>query len=111
MAKKAVADSKNRDVPTYVYAGPSLPGGLLKSNSILRGTLDEIKQYYMEILANYPAIKYEVLARLIVPVDKLAKTRQDTEKQGSLAHKYYADIESLISEARKEQDAKNGGAK
>ena len=106
---KPPEDNKNRDAPTYVYVGPSLPGGLMKSNTILRGTLAEISDYYTEILQGYPAIKYEVLERLIVPVEKLAKTRQDIEDSGTLAYARYKDIENLILKARKEEG--KGGAK
>jgi len=103
--------SAARDVPTYVYAGPSLPGGLLKCNAILKGTLEEIKAYYAEISANYPEIEYTAIAKLIVPVSKLAITRKNIEETGNLANKYYADIEGMVLEARKKQAEKNGGAK
>ena len=63
------------------------------------------------MLASYPTIKYKVLARLIVPVAKLAKTHQDAEKPDNLSHKYYAYIENMMQEARKEHAEENGGAK
>jgi len=100
-----------RDVPTYVYAGPSLPGGLLKSNTILNGTLEEIKAYFEEISANYPEIKYEAIKKLIVPVEKLAVTRKNIEETGNLTNKYYCDIQEMNMEAVKKQAEKMGGAK
>ena len=112
---KAVAGSggasAQRDVPTYVYAGPSLPGGLLKCNTILNGTLEEIKAYFEEISANYPEIKYKAIERLIVPVSKLAITRKNIEETGNLANKCYTEVEEMILEARKKQAEKLGGVK
>jgi len=103
--------SEYRDVPTYVYAGPSLPGGLLKSNTILNGTLEEIKAYFEEISANYPEINYEAIKKLIVPVEKLAVTRKNIEETGNLTNKYYCDIQEMSMEAVKKQAEKMGGAK
>ena len=105
------AASPYRDVPTYVYAGPSLPGGLLKCNTILRGTLEEIEVYHREIFASYPEIDYVAIERLIIPVSKLAKTRQDIDSKQGLTYKRFSDIEAMLLEARKKLADKNGGAK
>ena len=110
-AENAVADIKNRDVPTLVYVGPSLPGGLLKRYTTLRGTLEEIKRYYTETFSNYPALDYSKIERLFIPLAKLPRIKIDVEREGTLHHSYYTDIEDMIQETRKEQGKKNGGAK
>lgn len=99
-------DKAERDVPTYVYVGPSLPGGILKMYTILQGTMSEISEYYKEISINYPEIDFSVVSRCIVPVEKLAVTRQNIEKKGNLAHKYYCDIADWIEEIRKKEAEK-----
>ena len=100
----------DRKAPTYAYVGPSLPGGLLKANSILKGSLEEIKAYYGALLEGFPEIKYASLEKLIVPLARLAKSRENINKPGNIMRKYYSDIEGMVQEARK-KFAGNGGGK
>ena len=51
----------------FVYAGPSLPRGRLKENTVFRGTFEDVKNYLSDALEDYPQIE-----KLIVPADKLA---------------------------------------
>ena len=111
-APKQENKTANRDsVPIYVYVGPSLPSGLLKRYSTLKGTLEEIKGYYKDLFEPYPAFEYAKIEKLLIPLSKLPKVKIDVEKTGTLYHSYYTDIENMVAEARKEQGEKNGGAK
>lgn len=94
----------------YVYIGPNLPGAMLKNNTILKGTLEKIKGYYEELLANHPEIKYEMVQRLIVPLSRLAKSRENIEKPGNILHKYYSDLTAEILKVRERLHG-NGGNK
>ena len=78
-------------VKTFVYIGPALPNGRLKSNTILSGTYTEITDYYKEAVALYPGVE-----RLIVPVLRLAESREKVQKGGNLLHKYYQDVAAAI---------------
>lgn len=94
------AAEKPQEVPqeaaeqvTLVYVGPSLPKGRLKQNSIFVGTKQEIKKELETVLTRYPLIE-----KMLVPVSKLAEAKNKAKSSGSVLHKYYADITSLISD-------------
>lgn len=83
------------DVPDgydlFVYAGPTLPRGRLKENAVFRGTFEDVKAYLADVLEVYPQV-----ARLIVPVNRLAAFSVKVKTPGNLAHKYYSDIVSAM---------------
>jgi len=75
----------------FTYVGPSLPGGRLKSNTILEGTYAEITEYYKEAIELYPNV-----ANLIVPVSQLAESRVKIKKSGNLMYNYYTEVDDAI---------------
>lgn len=77
---------------TLVYVGPSLPKGRLKQNSIFVGTRQEIEKELETVLESFPLVK-----NMLVPVSKLAEAKNKVKSSGSVLHKYYADMVSLIS--------------
>lgn len=81
----------------YVYVGPSLPGGQLKSNTVLQGTKEEIKKYYKDVLGKYPQAE-----KLIVPISKLGESKEKVQKPGNIIHKYFNDVVSEIGKDKEE---------
>ena len=79
----------------FVYAGPSLPRGRLKEHVVVRGTFEDVKAYLADVLEDYPQV-----ARLIVPVEKLATFSVKVKTPGNIAHKHYNDIVSAMRGAR-----------
>lgn len=75
----------------FVYAGPSLPRGRLKENTVFRGTFEDVKNYLSDALEDYPQIE-----KLIVPADKLAAFSVKVKTPGNIAHKHYGDIVSAM---------------
>ena len=75
----------------FAYIGPSLPGGRLKSNTVLGGTYAEITEYYKEAIDLYPSV-----AKLFVPVSRLAESREKAEKGGNLINRYYNEVAAAI---------------
>jgi len=85
-------DNKLYDgVTNFVYIGPSLPGGKLKSYTVLNGTFAEIKEFYNEAITLYPSV-----LKLIVPVSRLAESREKAEKGGNLINQYYKEVAAAI---------------
>ena len=85
-------------VTSFVYVGPSLPGGRLKSNTVLSGTYAEITGYYKEAIDLFPAV-----ARLFVPVSRCAESREKAEKSGNLINRHYQEIIAAITAKGDEQ--------
>jgi len=85
------AAPKNEGATTFAYIGPALPNGRLKSNTILVGTHAEITEYYKETIELYPSV-----AKLIVPVSRLAESREKAEKSGNLLNKYCQEVAEAI---------------
>ncbi len=75
----------------FVYAGPSLPHGRLKENAVFNGTFEDVKAYLADVIADYPLV-----ARMIVPVERLSAFHVKAKTPGNLAHKYYNDIVSTM---------------
>lgn len=75
----------------FVYAGPSLPRGRLKENTVFRGTFEDVKNYLSDALEDYPQIE-----KLIVPADKLAAFSVKVKTPGNIVHKHYGDIVSAM---------------
>jgi hypothetical protein len=94
----AKAAGKSGAVTAFVYAGPSLPGGRLKSLTTLNGTYKQITDYYKESIALYPNV-----ARLIVPVAQLAEIRKKTQTSGNIIYNYYNEITAEIKAKGAEQ--------
>jgi len=78
-------------IKNFVYVGTALPGGRLKSNTVLVGTYAEITEYYKDVIKEYPGV-----AKLIVPTARLAESREKVQKSGNLLNKYYQEIAEAI---------------
>lgn len=95
--------TENQEVETakerehYVYIGPSLPGGRLKSNTVLNSSMEKIKEYYKDVLEKYPQV-----ARLIVPIEKLGESKEKVQTSGNIINKYYNDVASEIVKNKEE---------
>jgi len=87
----AVNTGRYEGVTNFAYIGPSLPGGRLKSNTVLCGTYAEITEYYKEAIELYPSA-----ARLIVPVARLAESREKIKTSGNLLYNYNEEIAAAI---------------
>ena len=74
----------------FVYIGPALPGGALKSNAVMVGTFAEIKAYLAPTLEQYPQAE-----KLIFPVEKLGEQLRKVKTPGNIANKYYTELVSL----------------
>lgn len=94
-SKKDKPDTNPQEAPQgydlFVYAGPSLPRGRLKENTVFRGTFEDVKEYLSDVLEDYPQIE-----RLIVPTNRLAAFSVKVKTPGNIAHKYYNDIVSAM---------------
>lgn len=76
----------------FVYAGPSLPRGRLKENAVFNGTFEDVKAYLADVIEDYPLV-----ARMIIPVERLSAFHVKVKTPGNLAHKYYNDIVSTMN--------------
>ena len=90
-AAESAAEGEAGGYDLFVYAGPTLPRGRLKENAVFRGTFEDVKAYLADVLEEYPQV-----ARLIVPVNRLAAFSVKVKTPGNLAHKYYSDIVSAM---------------
>jgi len=113
MKKNNVSDSDTTPAPaenkpmydkitSFAYVGVSLPGGRLKSNTILHGTYAAIMEYYKEDIASYPGVE-----KLFVPVSKLAESREKLRSGGNLLSKYNQDIAAAIKTKTEKEGADN----
>ena len=75
----------------FAYIGPALPNSSLKSNAILVGSLKELKEYYKDDIAKYPQV-----GSLIVPVSRLAKLREQTQRSGNWFYTCYNEVVETI---------------
>ena len=70
----------------------------MKTNTIMIGTMEEIRKEIGKVLEKYPLVE-----RLLVPVDKLAEKKDKARTAGNILNKYYSDIVSAIAaQERKE---------
>lgn len=76
---------------TFVYAGPTIPGGFLKENAVFRGTFEDVTAYLAGVLDKYP-----LAAKLIVPTNRFAAFSVRVKTPGNIDHKHYSDIVSAI---------------
>lgn len=74
----------------YMYIGPTIRAGELKSNAMLTGTREEIKEYLKEILEAIPQVE-----RLLIPLRNLAECKNKVGEKGTLLNKFYNEIVSL----------------
>jgi hypothetical protein len=87
------------EAKSFVYIGPALLGGKLKSNTVIRGTYAEITEYYKEVIAECPNV-----AKLIVPVARLADSREKAQKSGNVLYQYCQEIAAAITAEGGESD-------
>lgn len=76
---------------SFVYAGPTIPGGFLKENAVFRGTFEDVTAYLAPVLKKYPLV-----AKLIVPTNRFAAFAVRVKTPGNIDHKHYSDIVSAI---------------
>jgi hypothetical protein len=97
-AETPVKAAKDNEGRRFVYVGPSLPGGGLKGNTILRGTRAEVEDYLAESLELFPQA-----AKLIVPVAKLAETKAKLQKSDNIVRKHFDDLSTAIIKRSREE--------
>jgi hypothetical protein len=85
------AKGRYSGITNFAYVGPSLPGGRLKSLTVLNGTYEQVAEYYREAIELFPTV-----AKLIVPVANLAESREKIEKGGNLMSKQYQELTAEI---------------
>lgn len=91
-AESAKSQKDKDSAETYVYIGPNLPSGAkLMANAIISGTKDQINGYYKDVIEQYPNV-----AKLIVPVTRLAESREKIKTGGNTLSKYYNDLAAQI---------------
>lgn len=94
--KVEAVEATKEEKATYFYAGPNLPGGALKKNTIFSGTKAEIKYKFKDEIEKYPQLE-----RLIVRVETLAEVKTKVEQSGNTLNKCYQDIlDSVAAEER-----------
>lgn len=72
-----------------VYIGPSLPGAMLKGNTVFDGTGEEIKKSLTEVFEKFPLAE-----KMLIPVSKLAEMKEKVKTAGNIYNKYYSDLVS-----------------
>ena len=92
--KKSIYDG----VTNFAYVGPSLPGGMLKNNTILNGTHEQITEYYKEAVEQFPSV-----GRLFVPVARLAESREKLLRGGNLISRHFQEVAAAIAKMEKEK--------
>lgn len=71
----------------FVYVGPSLPRGLLKKGTALKGSKEQVLQYLDHVIADYPEVK-----RLLVRSDELAEARARLQIGGNILSSKYDEL-------------------
>lgn len=87
IAPKKPAAAADKISSTYIYTGPSLPGGLLKQNMIFKGTYEIVTEYLSSVIEAYPQVR-----KLIVPAERLAITKKRIEAGGNITGKAYGEV-------------------
>ena len=92
---KSVKTPKDKDdSKVYVYIGPNLPSGAkLMANAIISGTKEQINGYYKDVIEQYPNVE-----KLIVPIGRLAESREKIKVGGNALSKYYNDLQEQIKQ-------------
>jgi hypothetical protein len=78
----------------YIYIGPSLPSGL-NANTILTGTLTEIKAHYKSALEKYPKAE-----RLIVPAEKAGEALAKLTAPENIVRNDFDDVAAAVRKGR-----------
>lgn len=93
-AESAKQQKSKGNAGTYVYIGPNLPSGAkLLTNAIVRGTREQISGYYKDVIEKYPNVE-----KLIVPIERLAESREKIKIGGNALSKYYNDLSEQIKQ-------------
>lgn len=90
--KQPTTKAADNTKKAYCYIGPNIPGGALKQNAVIVGTVEEISEKYKEELEKYPQIE-----RLVVPVERLANAKARIQAPGNIINKHYQDLISTIN--------------
>ena len=92
VATAVPAKKKLEQTETFAYIGPSLPGGMLKQNTILHGTRAAVEEHCKTAIDLCPAV-----AKLIVPTDKnLQQARNNAQTSGNYLHKCCGEVVAAI---------------
>lgn len=94
--KAAEKGNNEAEKETFIYIGPTVKGGALKTNAALTGTRGEVKEYLKGILEEIHQVE-----RLLVPVKRLADSKGKVKEKGTLLNRYYNEVASLDN-AKKE---------
>ncbi|GEM_PF-5811254 len=105
LVKENTAETENKakngkyatEKETYIYIGPTVRAGALKANTMLTGTKEEVKGFLENILEEIPQVE-----KLLIPLNKLADSKNRVNSKGTLLNKYYNEIISLDT-AKKEE--------
>ena len=92
MATKKTASTK--ETKNYIYIGPTLPNGLMKTATLIQGTRKQVEEYAAPAAAFCP----EVL-KLIVPTEKLREANERLKKAGALSVRY-KQVQNAVAAAR-----------
>lgn len=90
--ENAANTDAEKDKKTVMYIGPQLPSGLLKTNTIIKGTDKEITEGMKEVFEKFPLVK-----RMLVPIEDVATKKIEVATKGKVLNKYYMDIQSQIA--------------
>ena len=82
-----------------IYIGPTLPKAQLKTNKIIEGTPEEIKDFLAPVLGKYPLVE-----KMLVPISELAEKKDKVKTAGNILNKYYSDIVSSIAADEAKED-------
>ena len=94
--KAAESGNNEAEKETFIYIGPTIRAGALKTNAMMIGTKDEVKNYLGDILEDIPQAE-----RLLVTADRLADSKKRVKEKGTLLNKYYNEVSSLDHEKRR----------
>ncbi len=94
--KAAESGNNKAEKETFIYIGPTIRAGALKTNAMMIGTKDEVKNYLGDILEDIPQAE-----RLLVTADRLADSKKRVKEKGTLLNKYYNEVSSLDHEKRR----------
>lgn len=79
--------------PSFIYIGPSVPGGVLGRFTIFRGGKPE---HLKELFESCPA-----LDKLLIPVEKLSELLERLSKPGTPLHTWYGQAVDFIQKGAK----------
>lgn len=77
----------------FVYAGPNIPNGLLKTGSVFKGTITEVLKHLEPVTSIYPEA-----AALLVSCDRLSEAQARIRAGGNYMARCYI---SLMNQKKK----------